>query len=73
MLLEIQEHQYESRFVVADTRYDIILGTPWHRDVKPKTNYERGIVEIGEHVIQGNRVKDRAYRMTNIGMKPFKN
>ena len=34
-IVKIRNHEYESKFVLADIRYDVILGTPWHKDVEP--------------------------------------
>eukprot|EP00171_Calliarthron_tuberculosum_P021638 IDg21638t1 len=63
--LKIQKHIYESRFIIADTRYDIILGTPWHRDVQPDTDYEKAIVRIGSTKIHGERTNCQAYKLPN--------
>ncbi len=40
LTIKIGKHEYTSKFVLADTRHDVILGTPWHKDVQPCVQYE---------------------------------
>ncbi len=71
--LDIQGHQYESKFVVADTRYYTILGTPWHRDVQPETNYDEGTVRIGDVVIASSTTgKGCTLSMNTISLGEFR-
>lgn len=71
IVLNIGEHSYESRFVVADTRYDVILGTPWHHDVEPKTNYKDSSIEIEGLKIFGKKV-DESCSINNISVSGFR-
>ena len=79
--IEIQDHRYDSNFVLADTRYDALLGTPWHHDVQPKPNYETGEVEIGKTVITSMKPESSSSHtddstekviMNNVTIKEFK-
>lgn len=70
--LTLKGHLYESKFVVANTRYDVILGTPWHNDVLPKTNYKNGTIQIGEEKIHGEIIDNSEFKLQNISVKKFK-
>lgn len=34
--IRIGGNEYKYKFVLEDTLYDVILGTPWHKDVNPR-------------------------------------
>jgi len=44
----IGEHCYQSNWAVADIKYDILLGMPWHSENAPQTEYENQIVTVGK-------------------------
>lgn len=78
--VQIHDHRHVSNFVLADTRYDAVLGTPWHRDVHPKTNYETGEVEIGKTVLTSTSTDSSSTNtdklatkavMTSVSIKEF--
>lgn len=39
--LHLGEHAYTSNWAVADSRYDVMLGMPWHAEVNPKIFYAK--------------------------------
>lgn len=34
--IQIGDHKYKSNWIVADCRYDVLLGMPWHVDCSSK-------------------------------------
>lgn len=48
--LEIEKGQnrYQTRLVVAEVRYEIILGITWHNHIKPVVDYIKRSVKIGD-------------------------
>ena len=46
VIVKVEYHGYESSFVLADIRYDLIFGTPWHHDVQPTIEYPTRKVTI---------------------------
>lgn len=68
--LKIGLHCYESRFVVADTRYDVILGTPWHKDVSPTADYDANSIRIADILIRGELPENNSSTaINNITLK----
>ena len=49
--LVINGHVYKSNWLVANCRYDVLLGMPWHVSSNPDTNYKHRIVKVGSHVL----------------------
>lgn len=39
--VSFQAHEYTSNWVVADARYDIILGMLWHEEMNVQKNYHQ--------------------------------
>lgn len=70
--VRIGEHEYKSRFILANTRYDVILGTPWHKDVQPLSNYTQNIVRIGHVLINGKKYDANEYSVSNVSRKGFR-
>ena len=50
--LQIGSHAYTSNWVVADCRYDVLLGMPWHVANKPKIDYVKRFVVVDGDVIK---------------------
>eukprot|EP00171_Calliarthron_tuberculosum_P016982 IDg16982t1 len=44
--IKIERHKYRSNWVVADCRYDVMLGMPWHRAVLPILKYGNSVLEV---------------------------
>lgn len=46
---KIGNHEYISNWAVADYRYDILIGMPWHREINPTLDYTGpGVLVYGE-------------------------
>ncbi len=58
---------------MADTRYDVILGTPWHQDVQPKANYRDHTLSIGGKILKGKFDETKNSEVSAISCKGFKN
>lgn len=66
-------HKYTSNWAVADANYDILLGMPWHIDMKPVVNYETRKVSVAGQLLPVRCVPDDSeIRVTNIGVKKFR-
>ncbi len=70
--VKIGTHEYNSKFVLGDTRYDVILGTPWHKDMKPTTKYDKNEVRINDFVIVGRTCDDRNDSVSHISIRGFR-
>lgn len=70
--LKIGGHAYQSRFLLANTRYDVILGTPWHKDVMPRACYDEQKVVIGDQVLNGMKYDGSENNVSNISIKKFR-
>eukprot|EP00171_Calliarthron_tuberculosum_P005616 IDg5616t1 len=68
----IGDHSYQSRFIVSSTRYDVILGTPWHQDTNPQADYKKRTVKIGPVIIKGVISDCSEYKVMNVSLKRFK-
>jgi hypothetical protein len=62
-ILKMRNHEYVSDFVVANCRYDVLLGMPWHVAQDPKVSYSEREV----HVKDGKIPVDMGY---SLGSKP---
>ena len=49
--LRIGSHTYTSNWLVADCRYDVLLGTPWHVANNPQIDYKKRIVTVNDKAI----------------------
>lgn len=45
-MLKLGEHEYVSNCAVADFRYYVLLGMPWHVTHQPEVNYAGSIVAV---------------------------
>ena len=71
--VKIGNHNYKSRFVLGDTRYDVILGTPWHKDVKPKTDYDKNTVQIKDTIFIGKKYEpEKNGVVSHISVRGFR-
>lgn len=79
--LKIGSHTYTSNWVVANCRYDVLLGMPWHVAHNPNVDYVKRVVKIGSDVIsvdrknlngKGSVKKKDKLTMTNLGVKEFR-
>lgn len=70
--VQIGDHFYRSNWVVANGRYDLLLGTPWHYTNEPTTNYENGRVTIGDVILMRRSPNHSRIEITNIRVKKFR-
>ena len=49
--LKIGFHTYTSNWVVGDSRYDVLLGMPWHVATDPKIDYVNHKIVVGNESI----------------------
>ena len=74
--LKIGNHNYSSNWVVADCRYDVLLGMPWHVAHKPIIDYENGIVKVNDQKLPSKNVKKtdnlESMEITNLSVKKFR-
>ena len=73
--LKIGPHTYKSNWVVADCRYDVLLGMPWHVAHNPDINYKNRTVHIGNQLlpVESNPPEiEPEIRVMNLGVKKFR-
>ena len=72
--LIIEKHVYKSNWLVANCRYDVLLGIPWHVSNNPDTNYEHRTVKVGFHSLCSyeSSTKDKS-EVFNMSVKKFRN
>lgn len=71
----IGSHYYVSNWAVADCRYDVLLGMPWHKEMRPVVDYAiPSVVVDGEPLPQASRKGSVAenVQVTNLGVKKFR-
>lgn len=72
--IQIGDHWYTSHWVVSNLRYDILLGMPWHQEMKPKVNNEQrsiSVQKISSPLLTHNG-SDSEIRVTNLGVKTLR-
>ena len=77
--LSIGSHTYTSSWVVANCRYDVMLGMPWHVAHNPQIDYVKRNVNVKGDVIklcsdENGRTGsiDESVKVTNLGVKKFR-
>ena len=73
--LKIGSHAYTSNWIVAECRYDVLLGMPWHVASNPLIDYERRIVRVDDDELPFDPfVKEHGprVRVSNLGVKKFR-
>ena len=78
-VLEIDNHKYVSNWIVAECRYDVLLGMPWHVANNPQIDYVSRIVRVGDENIYIDEKKKKEHcsrndgvRIANMGIKQFR-
>lgn len=69
--LTIGDQKYRSNWVVADCRYDFMLGMPWHRTVLPVVDYSSSLVEVAGCKLPLRLEDDGTVRVSSLGVKKF--
>lgn len=71
--LVIAEHSYKSNWLIANCRYDVLLGMPWHIANNPDINYKRRIVNIGSHSLSTHlALPKQKVEVQNMSVKKFR-
>ena len=71
-LIQCGSHRYRSNFAVANCRYDVLLGMPWHIDVQPRIDYGIPEVEVADKFLPLERNQCSRVSISNIGVKKFR-
>ena len=73
--LKLGSHGYTSNWLVASSRYDVLLGMPWHVANNPEIDYSNRVVKVGSDVFPVDfREEENVPRVevTNLGVKSFR-
>lgn len=70
--LRIGRHTYRSNFVVADCRYDVLLGMPWHKRVSLRIDYVTPVVYVENQYLPVSRGEEDPVVVTSLGVKKFR-
>jgi hypothetical protein len=73
--LKVGNHEYLSNFVVANCRYDVLLGRPWHVASNPQVSYPARVAQLKDDtlpVMTGAEEFGRAAKVHNMSIKRFR-
>ena len=70
--VRIGKHKYKSKFVLGGTRYDVILETPRHKDVKPMADYDNYVFRIGDAIITRKKCEPEGNDLSDISIRGFR-
>ncbi len=70
--IKIGEHEYTSRLVLANIRYDIILGMPWRKDVKPGVQYAPRTIHISRQMIKAKEQRPENELVNQVSIRKFR-
>lgn len=70
--VQIGSHIYHSNWIVADCRYDILLGMPWNVQCKPKIDYVTGSLRVDGADLPTTRDRGASVKIHNLGVKKFR-
>ena len=74
--LKFASHTYTSNWVVAECRYDALLGMPWHVANNPRIDYVNRVVQVREEEISVERkrpfVGQKRVTVSNMSVKGFR-
>lgn len=70
--LQIWDYTCNSNFVVANFRYDIFLGSPWHYEVEPTTNQNEETIRVRCHAVSGCPLGSSLVQISNISIQKFR-
>lgn len=68
--IQIGYHKYSSNWAVASCRYDVLLGTPWHHDMNPITDYTNGTVTVGKEILHKRVSALDTVKINNLNSAP---
>jgi hypothetical protein len=73
--LKVGNHEYLSNFVVANCRYDVLLGMPWHVASNPRVSYTAREVQLNDGALPvstGAEEFGRVAKVHNMSIKRFR-
>ena len=71
--LTIGGHIYKSNWLVANCRYDVLLGMPWHVSSNPKMDYENRELFVGNKRLNiQSQKRDEMIAVLNLSVKKFR-
>lgn len=71
--IKIGNTAYRSNWAVAQTRYDVLLGMPWHKENNPNINYStKEVLVDGIQLPRDPTEEEARVEVTNIGVKKFR-
>lgn len=70
--IELGTHSYRSNWIVANCRYDLILGMPWHEATNPSVDYVAKTVTIEGKALPSSLDAVSKVTIGNIGVKKFR-
>lgn len=68
--VQIGSHRYRSNWVIADCRYDVLLGMPWHVETNPGVSYDPKQLHVGGSVLP--LAQDTRGPVKILGVKKFR-
>ena len=71
-VLNMGSHKYRSNWAVADCRYDVLLGMPWHVRHNPDIDYEARSIPVNLDPLPVANEDKNEPRICNIGVKKFR-
>lgn len=69
--LEIGRHKYTSRWVVSNSRYDHLLGMPWHTEKNPQIDLDTQTIRANDVVLPRKSIICPNLIISNLGVKKF--
>jgi hypothetical protein len=73
--LKVGNHEYVSNFVVANCRYDVLLGMPWNVASNPRVSYTAQEVQLNDGALPvstGAEEFGRVAKVHNMNIKRFR-
>ena len=71
--LIIGKHSYKSNWLVANCRYEVLLGMPWHVAHNPLIDYSQRIVKVNsDELIPHEEVCKQKNQVTSMSVKKFR-
>ncbi len=71
--MKIGNHFYNSNWIVANCRYDVPLGMPWHVTFNPSIDYKKKVVSVGREFLSEVEARNNMIEVTNLSVKKLKN
>lgn len=64
-------HRYDSNFVVADCRHDVLLEMPWHKQARPKIDYMERFFIVEDMELPTAAGRDNSVVLSGLRVKKF--